>query len=858
MVSIFFFQKRGELGVCVCGKNRQRTHPVASMVGGSKKEPPPPVVECVTCEFDENGGKIAGLQFSFLDASVKSPPPSSGTSVASSNRAFVLQAPFEYVVCVRYDALEDGTLTGVQVQTNLGRRSRLFRGSLASMDAQLGNRHELFAPQGQAVTGLEKQDVSYVLNTVSEPVRSQKKLRKMVLLSSVRRLVLSSSSEHHQSSVARNMFRGGRKAAALHAVRNGLAGKLFSVDEEGDALIRLILEGEEHTPTTQPKRRSSLMPSTFSMASLTHRSKVDESTNTSLSNDDVVVVEDDDEEDGDEDGQVVHFPPSVIRAMCDRNAAFPMSLMDMYCAGRERDGRTPLIRLFFESGFAKLVFARNKKSTKPSLAQQFLTPDRKRGLRSLMQLLTDEEANEDVNRPSVMRSLLAGEETGDRPSIMRIMFIKTPGRCVYSIFDSLLSGEQEKQNSIVRRLFTEGGDRKYSLARYYFSDTPSGKPSLAKYVFGGECEYSSSLMRLMVQGEARNQNSLLRLLVSYPGPKNRTLLDLLTTGYPSIVDIMLMGEDTSSELSLFRIFMGTTFTIENGEIVMGSILGDTGTSVLSIPTSKLSTSLGEADSDDTEKERFRKKLRKGLTLAKAYMLGEEDGGPGISIMRILLMGEEQGSSVLRLLLTGEAEGEVSPLRIIYTGLHTAFIAVEQSRKEVMAGGGVKGIMKDPSKWTDALKKITNAMKESVNQTHQNTGTWKESFDKLMDMAKQQAFENTGGWQGNVAFMWTAVSRIRSMGPEFAKNWERQFKLVAREIEQSGERVNSENKWKQLAPYVAKLAESVAVQQWQTALLDAAQVLKAVEVVAGRGQEDSKLKSVLEKFEYLAEWAPRWF
>ena len=363
-------------------------------------------------------------------------------------------------------------------------------------------------------------------------------------------------------------------------------------------------------------------------------------------------------------------------------------------------------------------------------------------------------------------------------------------------------------------------------------------------------------MRLMVQGEARNQNSLFRLLTAYPGPDGRTLLDLFTSGTPSIMDIMLKGEESSEETSLARIMLGTTFTIENGQVVMGSMLGD----ISSKPSIYSRSSLPDnSDSEEKQKERIRKQLRKGMTIAKASMLGEEDGGPGISFMRVLLLGEEQGVSVLRLLLTGEKNGDVSPLRIIFTGLYTAFVAaraVESSSKELQRDG-LYEIAKNPTKWKDAISKITQTVIQSVNETHQNTNSWKESFEKLIELGRKQVFQSTEAWQENVAFLWTAFARVRSMGPEFAKVWKKQWIVVGKEIRLTGERVRKESVWKNLAPHFADLCDSIADQQWQKVFLIVTQLIREIESAAGTKPNQS-LSAALDIIEQFSSWAPNWF
>lgn len=62
------------------------------------------------------------------------------------------------------------------------------------------------------------------------------------------------------------------------------------------------------------------------------------------------------------------------------------------------------------------------------------------------------------------------------------------------------------------------------------------------------------------------------------------------------------------------------------------------------------------------------------------MFGEEE--IGFSFMRVLLLGEdvEGRQSALRLMLMGEEDNEVSPLRILFTGLYAGFVAAQTAMR----------------------------------------------------------------------------------------------------------------------------------------------------------------------------------
>ncbi|KAH9259019.1 hypothetical protein BASA81_002639 [Batrachochytrium salamandrivorans] len=703
---------------------------------------------------------------------------------------FQLQLPFEYLVCLRYHVCsQTGQLVGVQFQTNLGRRSRFQFHPLFDQSQQV-ERHELFVSQtGQCISGFTSASSpppssspgsGYSISQMPIPFAKRKKLTSMLLLPTVRKLALKKPSPQTKSALGQ-VTRGGKKSVAARAVQHGLAGKMFSAGEDGDAMIRLLLEGEEKK-------------------------------------------------------SMVEFPTSILRALTD-NRTNDFSLLELLCRGD-----SPLLQKLFGSDsitavnpppVIKLLFHQPDKHT-PSLVQLVLAPNRVRGLRSLMQIMTDEEALDDPHRPCLMRSLLSGEEYGHRPSLLRMMLTK--GKANRTIIDMLMGG-QGSNPSVARLMFTETPERPISLCRAFFSDTAMGKPSLAKYAFGGETHgKGSSLLRLMVQGESRGQCSLLRLLGLETEKGAPALISLLTMNAPcSLLDVMMEGEDSAMEQSLARLMLGTTFTIQNGRIRMGKLLGQQG---------------------DGEEEGLEKpKLDRGLTVAKLCMLGEEDGGPGISIMRMVLLGEEKdGQSILRLLLTGEAMGEVSPLRILFTGMHAALVGANAVWGEMDTD--LVDLALHPAQWLSVLQAVKHTVAETIVNDQAANMSWKESFDGLIALGKQRAYQHTANWRTNLAFLHTAFARIKSMGPEFAKVWTVRWLAVANEVRLTGERMgNPQSTWKQLAPEVAALVEAVAEQRWQVVIVSTAKLVQHVEKLLG-GQQRTSLGRLASAIE--GAWAPKWF
>lgn len=383
-------------------------------------------------------------------------------------------------------------LCGLQFQTNLGRRSPFFRFNLdlrndllneidesilASNDESSVNkryeimrkrgmltRYELLSQPGLMITGCKLFPTNELIcSPVPQPKKT--KLRTMVMSSSVLELT---------SKQRDNMFHGGTKSVVVQAIRSGIARKLlFSKTEGGENYIKLILENTDGSKSNE----------------------FDES-----------------------DDAGYNLPPSVYSAILKKGNAFTTSLFDLLSSGRERHGRPPIIRLMFEktektasnqkqSSIIETVF-KNKPN---SLASMILVPNRDHGLRSIIQLITDEEGLDDKDSPSVLRMMTYDEEEGKRPSLLRLMLMKNK-QTHTSLVDELLMGENESNQCLLRTLL---GNDVNSIARLFLTDTCTGKPCLAKYAFGEKDSNSSSLFRLMLQGEARNQFSLMRCVVIY-------------------------------------------------------------------------------------------------------------------------------------------------------------------------------------------------------------------------------------------------------------------------------------------------------------------------------------------------------
>jgi hypothetical protein len=694
---------------------------------------------------------------------------------------FTLVLPREHLVRIRGNVGQ--SLVGIQFITNFGRVSKWYGGT------SFGKRFELQAePLGSEIIGFQLSTTTNnlridSLETRPPPSAPKPSLTSLMLSSNVREVML--NSEHGDRSLLRKMFKGGRKAVSLQALRAGLVSKTLAGET---SLMRLLLD--------------------------------------------------------DQSGELEGVPASLLEALAQKGE-YNWSLMDMLLSGKEREGKTPIIRLFFEKdknglSIADKVFrtqhdpVTNKNLV--SIASILFIPDNKCGLRSLMQLMTDDEFLHDPQRPSMLRMMLFGEERLKEKSVLRLLVERPPSRET-SVMDDFLAGEP---NSLVRRVLGT------QLVRTLLTDTPTGKPALGRFVFG-------RMLALLLQGEARSQASLVRMLLRkrvspFGGKVSVSLLDLLTMGNPSPLDVTIIGEETAEEISLMRIILGTSFAIRDGTIVVRNRNFD---------TLEVEETLADDDEvDETGKlvmpdatERAKQRLVNGLTIGTACVLGEEEGGPGISILRVLLMGEDTDTnfSIMRLLLTGEERGEISPLRMMFTGAQAAFVAAlimgrTQSEDSALGAGGSTKLQQA----MNTLNKLTEAIKESVEKSNSEGSSWKETFQKLLSVSKEVVLD---GWKQNLAFLWTAFARIQSLGPEFAVIWKRQCFLIAGELQRTGERMsNPKSIWKQVAPHMAQFVELIGEMRWSQVIVKAGDLLAMIEAIASGGKVSvmAKVMSVVEK------------
>ena len=344
----------------------------------------------------------------------------------------------------------------------------------------------------------------------------------------------------------------------------------------------------------------------------------------------------------------------------------------------------------------RLVF--KERSSFPSLASVLFAPNARLGLRSIFILLTQGYATGD----SLLRMLLVGEEDLDlstrQDSLLRLLctpsFMGKP-----SLLQLLL---QHEPHSLLRKMISSEPN---SLMRSFVSPTHQGRAPIVTFFFKGE-PVRPSLLRLL-SGREPEQMSILRLLLKKNLNHAPPLFSLLMANTPSLLDIVLQGENEEAEMCLIRLVLGSTVALKKGRIVWGGVF--------------------DADSKDS------------YSLAHAALAGEEYGGPGISLLRLMLIGEEsENTSLLRLLLMGEESSSASPLRVLFTGAQTAFVAHH--------------LDKDLKNWRENIFQLMS----TITNAHSQGGSWAGSFRDMFTTITTKS-------QEGFKYVWEVLQAISSRG-----------------------------------------------------------------------------------------------
>jgi len=312
---------------------------------------------------------------------------------------------------------------------------------------------------------------------------------------------------------------------------------------------------------------------------------------------------------------------SLLRTLAVRQSRFPQSMNDIIYA-QHSGGLPSIAELFFAGGptsVARAVFAPPRGDGSPRLADLVFNQDRVKGLRSVVQLVTDEEALNDPAHKCFLRAVLEGD-TAVTPSIVRLLMTHAANN-EPSILERLLAHD-EAPNGSIARMVTEGDP---SVARLFLSQPPRGKPSLASL--------SLQLLRTLLHRNGDRQSLLGLTMLEHP--RKESLLRLLFKGTPGLLATALRGEDMASENSLCRVAVSNALVLEKGIVRFGG-------------------------PDD-----------QGMTLAQAGVAGEVEFG--ISVLRALCLGEDTDNpSVLRLLMWGGPDD--CPLRVLLEGSFKAIVA----------------------------------------------------------------------------------------------------------------------------------------------------------------------------------------
>jgi hypothetical protein len=320
----------------------------------------------------------------------------------------------EHICLVRGNLLE-GAIVGLQFQTNYGRRSGWFGQTGAGTRFERTCAAAAADAQPQQIVGVTLDGIK---SSRLPPQAKATTLRSLVMSPNVRALVLQRGSGN--KSLALQSMAGGSRSIVAQGLRSGLASRLLRKDSEGHSLLRIVLEGEK-------------------------------------------------------DAEKVDVPQSLLRALAECPSNFEHSLMDLLFAGKE-PARPPITRLFFvggKSSLASQVFAHQTQAGRPSLAQLLFSQDRVKGLRSVLQLVTDDEALDDPSAPSILRMMAQHEQDDRRLSLVRLLVTRFNGAS--SLMDELVRGDDaSEEGSVTRRLLTESDSRR-SLVRDFLTDTPGGK-----------------------------------------------------------------------------------------------------------------------------------------------------------------------------------------------------------------------------------------------------------------------------------------------------------------------------------------------------------------------------------------------
>lgn len=279
-------------------------------------------------------------------------------------------------------------------------------------------------------------------------------------------------------------------------------------------------------------------------------------------------------------------PASIFQLLTQRGNSFDLSILDLFLLNEPNNSIASLA--FQYSSYLKTSIGMaclKSHPGMPSLARLFLTPNKEKGFRSIQQLILDDEIYDDVERPSILRMLLFGEDKKD--CTLRLLFTKNPNYRNTSVTDLLLAHDSRRRPSLLRLALSK--DSNAIIARL-LTDSPYGKVAIGKYIFAGG---RYSIIRKTLISETRGMPSILRLLITKKSGVSCSLIELLLkTQVDGSTIFDQMTAETHDDKSLARIVFSTTYRIYGGLIESisnedippalirsGSILSETGTTL---------------------------------------------------------------------------------------------------------------------------------------------------------------------------------------------------------------------------------------------------------------------------------------
>lgn len=319
-------------------------------------------------------------------------------------------------------------------------------------------------------------------------------------------------------------------------------------------------------------------------------------------------------------------------------------------------------------------------------------------------------------------------------------------------------------------------------------------------------DINKSMLKLVLNGENRKgQTSLLRLLMigshRKDKPNRKSILELFTMGQPtSLLDLLIKGEGTDLENSIMRSSLGTNISIKNGRIQFSGILDS----------------------------------KNGISLAQLLLGGEELGGPGISFMRMLLFGEQNGeTSLIRLLMIGEFSTKkkksnnndnhgTSPIRLMLTGAYAAIATANKQKNNKT---------ENDTAMKNLYSNLKNAITSIGDASDVENQSWAVTIKKVTTDIKDVVLESANQAIDQFGFVYAgllSISKRANNDQIFKETWKKQWLLIANEVHLAYERSGDKTAFKAIGPRIEKICIEMSKLNWIKALGNVAALLTSLE------------------------------